>query len=424
MKQEEWNEGLDHLDPDLVEQYVEKKDLIRQRRGRRRKMSLGALAACLALILGILPLLGLFREGVPELPIWDTPQLSAEEIALLFPRWEGETNAYQKITVANASELKIYPIPTEEYLPIYQYTYTPRELDSEEMQRDARGILERLSKIASVPLPPLKSKTYPERISAWGDVGLFYVSITQSERAFSFSFDHTYGDLLTLDGIQVTVDQRESDEELLRSLEPLKRKLFSLFGASFSDAYVIRRYSDSGPKGAWQIEIVFFNKKTHPLNSLNFLIGDKIRITLRATEAEKWEVGTLSNASITYTKYRSPASDDYIAVAKTKMLSLEEAEALLYRGYTFGGHTCHLCMAEQEKISFEGYDFVGFEYQFPYEGGQTDKSPAMGVPFYTFYKQIGTSPGGNPIYAKTYVPAIEVTGMEEYFQKAMEFHGS
>ena len=48
----------------------------------------------------------------------------------------------------------------------------------------------------------------------------------------------------------------------------------------------------------------------------------------------------------------------------------------------------------------------------------------MGVPFYTFYKQIGTSPGGNPIYAKTYVPAIEVTGMEEYFQKAMEFHGS
>lgn len=50
--------------------------------------------------------------------------------------------------------------------------------------------------------------------------------------------------------------------------------------------------------------------------------------------------------------------------------------------------------------------------------------PALGVPFYTFYKQIGTSPGGNPIYAKTYVPAIEVTGMEEYFQKAMEFHGS
>ena len=31
MKKKEWNEGLSHIDPDLVEKYVEQKDRLRQK---------------------------------------------------------------------------------------------------------------------------------------------------------------------------------------------------------------------------------------------------------------------------------------------------------------------------------------------------------------------------------------------------------
>lgn len=101
------------------------------------------------------------------------------------------------------------------------------------------------------------------------------------------------------------------------------------------------------------------------------------------------------------------------------MISLSDAEALLYNGYVFGGHSCNLCMAAQDKISFKGYDYVGFEYVF---GRTAGGELTDGVPFYTFYKQIGTAKNGNLIYAKTYVPAIEVSGYEEYFEAQTEKH--
>ena len=75
---------------------------------------------------------------------------------------------------------------------------------------------------------------------------------------------------------------------------------------------------------------------------------------------------------------------------------------MLYNGYVFGGHSCPLCMLAQDKIDFEGYDFVDIEYVFEYSN--KNETPSIGIPFYAFYKNIGTSENGNTIYAKTYVP--------------------
>jgi len=47
---------------------------------------------------------------------------------------------------------------------------------------------------------------------------------------------------------------------------------------------------------------------------------------------------------------------------------------------------------------------------------------SYGIPFYAFYKQIGTAENGNLIYAKTYVPAIKVRGYEEYFESQIQNH--
>ena len=50
MKQEEWNEGLNHIDDALVEEHVAKKDALRK---KTIWIRVGAIAASLALVLGI-----------------------------------------------------------------------------------------------------------------------------------------------------------------------------------------------------------------------------------------------------------------------------------------------------------------------------------------------------------------------------------
>ncbi|MBE6627719.1 MAG: hypothetical protein E7629_02205 [Ruminococcaceae bacterium] len=53
MKKKEWNEGLDHLDPELVIKYVEQKDqLIKQNQKKVGWLRFGVVAACLCLMIG------------------------------------------------------------------------------------------------------------------------------------------------------------------------------------------------------------------------------------------------------------------------------------------------------------------------------------------------------------------------------------
>ena len=100
------------------------------------------------------------------------------------------------------------------------------------------------------------------------------------------------------------------------------------------------------------------------------------------------------------------------------MLSLDEAEELLAKGYVFGGHSCKICMSEQSKVDFTEYDAVSFEYVHGNDG--------MVVPFYIFYKHLGASEydktGWMQEYAKTYVPAVEIEGLDEYFDMQAEKH--
>ena len=52
MKKKEWNEGLNHLDPDLVEKHIEQKERLRQKNKKTKSVYLrfGAIAACFLLI--------------------------------------------------------------------------------------------------------------------------------------------------------------------------------------------------------------------------------------------------------------------------------------------------------------------------------------------------------------------------------------
>ena len=127
----------------------------------------------------------------------------------------------------------------------------------------------------------------------------------------------------------------------------------------------------------------------------------------------------LKNANIRYTQMRTDVGETIPLIAMAKKLPLEEAETLLNKGYVFSDHACPFCMSQQDQVSFMHYDYVGIEYKF---GLFEAKDTTMGIPFYAFYKNIGTAQNGNKIYAKTYVPAIEVEGYEEYFEALHEKH--
>jgi hypothetical protein len=60
-------------------------------------------------------------------------------------------------------------------------------------------------------------------------------------------------------------------------------------------------------------------------------------------------------------------------------------------------------------VDFSEYTCVDIEYL-------SDKRLNLYIPFYAFYKYIGETAAGTGIYAKTYVPAVEIEGLEEYFK--------
>ncbi len=78
-------------------------------------------------------------------------------------------------------------------------------------------------------------------------------------------------------------------------------------------------------------------------------------------------------------------------------------------------------MLSQEKISFRNYDYVAIQY---FTGLPNESGNAVSIPFYAFYKDIGESENGNRIFARTLVPAVEVSGLKEYFKQQEKEHRS
>ena len=53
MKKKDWNEGLNHLGPDLVEEYVTQKEAYAQKKKSAKPYWFAAVAAMLALAIGL-----------------------------------------------------------------------------------------------------------------------------------------------------------------------------------------------------------------------------------------------------------------------------------------------------------------------------------------------------------------------------------
>lgn len=103
MKKKEWNEGLNYLDPDIVEKYVEQKDRLAQQRKMSKAMwlRLGAVAACFVMIVSAIVVVTMLKGDAPGIiPNPDNSDrykdftIQSGEYGIVWP-WEYKT-VYEK----------------------------------------------------------------------------------------------------------------------------------------------------------------------------------------------------------------------------------------------------------------------------------------------------------------------------------------
>jgi hypothetical protein len=110
MKKREWSEGIDHIDPALVEEYVETKDRLKKAKGQKRVwLRLGAVAACLLLVVSAVIILPMLREDDRGVM---TPQDSTEEATsqdATIPVPDSEADPYKPIAnLQIPSDMPVY----------------------------------------------------------------------------------------------------------------------------------------------------------------------------------------------------------------------------------------------------------------------------------------------------------------------------
>lgn len=439
MKKSEWNEGLNHLDYDLVEKYVEQKDMLEhKKKTKSARLRFAAIAACFALVLSaafvVVPMLWendterYIPSGEPWSPVIpsnvDNVVLSADELDGFMNglgSYEGSTNQYTEV-YANAPQfLYVSPLPNTEYLPIY--SNGTEEPSITVFESFINEYLDAVTNFFGV------DKAYEIEKKQYSDGDCFYRAelrgddarirfITQRECVCFDAVDSSNG-RLALNGNMVSVLESDTDEAIKEKLQSDIKYICAVFGKDYDSVKIMREYSYDQ---LTEIRIYLYTLRetvASPICSEVPMSAEYMTLTFHTAwgkgTACDWE-GSKDEAflrGISLFKRTVSPSEYYNITAKSKMISLKEAEKLLKKGYFFGGHSCPICMALQPKVDFSEYTCVDIEYV---SDGKTL------IPFYAFYKYIGETEYGIGTYAKTYVPAIEVTGLKEYFKNQKSNH--
>lgn len=444
MKKREWNEGMNHLDPDIVEKYTEQKDRIRKKKKQKNiLLRFGAIAACFVLIVSAIIVVPMFNRrsdiepyipnGEPWTPIINSNVeeviLSADDINGVFDSNmdTNGTNQYMKIYTASPEYLNLLPLPNAEYLPIYSSKKSAPTKSSLQIFIDK--YLD-----AATSFFNISTRTYEiEKDDMWNDDIIYKAEISENNNYILFSaqnnllyfsysqFDENGETRLKINGDMVSVLESDTDEQIKEKLKDTIAYVCDSFGKKYTNA-TIQRYYSYDQLTTIKVYLYTPEEIIFPENfSETPMTSDYIALKFNTD----WGRGTICNwggskeeaflSGISLCEITEGWSEYYNVTAKARMLTLEEAEELLKKGYVFGGHSCPLCMAEQPEVDFSDYTYVNIEYV-------SDENGKICIPFYAFYKYIGKTSDGIGTYARTYVPAIEVNGLDEYFQNQINNH--
>lgn len=476
MSKEDLMEAMGHVDDRILERYVQAEKRLATKKIWVKRV---AAAACFALIIGlftfgiwgglfpnvsILPTSGpigpSIQIGVPSTPTMTLPNhtavptvppstipdnppfviptppvypdaaYTAWDIAAMFPgAWLDSTSYYQCIYTEKAEYLDVCPVPTAENLPVFQYQGIPSNKEEAEVRYFIDTVLCRLSRALEIEIPEytLVSDSF------LGDPTYYHTTIDTEDYSIYFT-EASFGIVpyaldastpIRLNGEIVQIDQRQNNQDILNSLEGIKQTLFDILDVSFADTHVVRKYINEIDPNVYAITVYYYNRDESELNTLlqTGFAPQSGFISITFDNYNNWNQCAINDHLLSNVQihYQMEATErNYPVKTQQRRISLEEAEVLLYNGYVFGGHRCPLCMKAQVAVDFADYDYVGLEYLFT----RSYNKPTEGIPFYAFYKQIGVTENGNLIFAKTYVPAIEVSGYTEYFESQKEEHPS
>lgn len=451
MKKEDIYRSLEYVRDEYLESAADAMSVQASAEGkgkgkRRQRLRYAGIAAACLVLAGAAVTAAVYMHSDPPIPIQSDPAIptfenahySASDIAALFSgvyASDGATNQYTKVYVPDGNQLRLNGLPEEEYLPIYEYDTGGKKLNQASFQSFVADIAPRLSRslglseFASAEDIEVRYYEYSDGDSVYetdlseGEYRIYGSQTELRERISVYASSEREDRGICLDGESVTVRQTQSDSEIIDSLASVKEKLFDIFGEHFTDAKVIRRYDRNSEYGATWLMVYFYNASDHPLNAASEMpVSNYISLEFDNFENYSDDVisdDLLTKVQIEYFKYRVDLQEVWSVAADAKRMPLEDAEKLLAAGYVFGGHSCRLCMEAQDPVDFSDYDFVSIEYIFD---SSYVKQVHEGIPFYAFYKYIGDSSNGNQTYAKTYVPAIEVSGIEEYFEQQTKNH--
>lgn len=465
MREEKLMDAMEYVDDQLLESAA---DSMERKRGTFPWLQLTAMAACVALVVGMLlyprldePILGtdpiLIADPTMKTdpsPVTDPPSVtdpppvttlpsitdpppvtqpphvidppsitapeyenalfSAEQIGELFPGSYGGTNVYEEVGFPNESQFTVSEVPDAENINVYQWTYDvePSEAELQAVMDDVFPLIEEMYGI-DIPMPTIEETEYAYTALTMIGGKRIYAASRGADTYVKWQNDDNSP--LEINGEILYAKNTQTDEEIMQSLSAVIPYLERVFGMELSAYKIFKQFSSAG-SGFSGMEIYLYSADQvademldryddYPprycggeILCLNFLMLDN---------AEGYD--TVVCRGMKYSKQQQPWYEVY---ARCRMLTLDEAEYLLEQGCVFSAHSCPLCMAQQAEVDFSDYDHVGLEYVFD----------DYGVPFYTFYKKIKENADGSVQYAKTMVPAIEVSGLEEYFEEQQRYH--
>lgn len=438
MKKTEWNEGLSNIDIDLVEEYIKKKEKLAGMKKRSSSMlRYGVVAACIVLVVGTLAAVPLLKRGdESKIPMWDNVEMiivKAKDAATVFGTYDTlGTREYTKVYATSKDKLSIDLPPDVEYLPIYSNGSDPV---SEERFED---FIDKYLKDASLYFDVktneneydiIKRKSYIAKsgycykakfpdVNSYNSKGYSQVGLTfeGSDNELTVRYYNYNSHIMSFDD---PIFESDTDDQIKSKVKELKKEICERFGKNYSNIKIVRDYSSDGFNS---VRIYLYTENENMLigSSYRNPIGSDYAVLVYTTDdnAHHWGGSSVNEAYLSRVELCEGAEswDDYYkVVGKAKMLSLKEAEALLEKGYVFGNHICELCAKSQDLVDFTDYDCVGFEYI-------SDNNAENVLPFYTFYKHISENEYGISTYAKTYVPAIELEGLDEYFANQEKAH--
>lgn len=445
MKENEFLDGVSNIDADIVERFVSMDKRLQKKSSRSKRIWIRvcAVAACLALIISAVIALPMLIEddlgvkpyvpnGEPWSPIISSNVsdiiLSADKVGSVFDIMKDSngTNQYTKIYASDPKYLDLIPLPISEYLPIYSSSNSAPSKNN--FQNFINDYLDASTKFLGINL-----ETYEiERNKTW-DGNVYYeaeiregkggrdIYFIAKDNLFYFTCSNIGERRLKINGSRVSILESDTDKQIKEKLEDTITYVCDSFGKHYSDIKICRDYSYQQLK---TITIYLYSPEEtiFPSNfSKSPMTSDYISLTFHTD----WGKGTMCDwggskeeaflSGVSLYEAAKNWNDYYDVSAKAKMLTLEEAEKLLEKGYVFGGHSCPLCMASQPEVDFNDYTFVDVEYV-------SDENGKICIPFYAFYKRIGENEYGIDTYAKTYVPAVQVSGYEEYFESQKDNH--